>query len=118
MAPGRMGITCWSTSSPALRQQRHQNSDRGKTEAGDARSLGHRICSRRPAETGPILLHMLDLKPETGFDFPDDPWKWDGWSKYRAASPYERLCFAPNARPNEEQILQHASALMRWWQRK
>ena len=61
---------------------------------------------------------MLDLKPETGFDFPDDPWKWDGWSKYKAANPYERLCFAPNAKPNDEQIQQHSTALMRWWQRK
>jgi hypothetical protein len=70
------------------------------------------------AESASPLLQMLDLKPETGFDFPDDPLKWDGWSKYRAANPYERLCFAPNAKPNEEQILQHSTALMRWWQRK
>ena len=51
-------------------------------------------------------------------DFPDDPLKWDGWSNYKAENPYERLCFAPNARPNEEQIQQHCTALMQWWQKK
>ena len=61
---------------------------------------------------------MLDLKTETALDFPDDPLKWDGWSKYKADNPYERLCFEPNARPNNEQIQQRSTALMRWWQKK
>ena len=61
---------------------------------------------------------MLDLKTQTSFDFPDDPLKWDGWSKYKAENPYERLCFDPKAKPSEEQIQQHSTALMRWWQKK
>lgn len=61
---------------------------------------------------------MLDLKTTTSIDFPDDPLKWDGWSKYKAENPYERLCFAPNAKPNEEQIQLHCTALMQWWQKK
>jgi formylglycine-generating enzyme required for sulfatase activity len=61
---------------------------------------------------------MLDLKPKTSFEFPDDPLKWDGWSKYKAENPYERLCFDPKAKPSEEEIQQRSTALMRWWQRK
>ena len=61
---------------------------------------------------------MLDLKANPSLNFPDDPLKWDGWSKYKADNFYERLCFAPNARPNEEQIQQHCRALMQWWQKK
>jgi hypothetical protein len=61
---------------------------------------------------------MLDLKTNPSLDFPDDPLKWDGWSKYNSDNPYERLCFAPNARPNAEQIQQHCTALMQWWQKK
>jgi formylglycine-generating enzyme required for sulfatase activity len=64
------------------------------------------------------LAAMLDLKTDTSFDFPDDPLKWDGWSKYKADNPYERLCFDPKAKPSEEQIQLHSTALMRWWQRK
>src|SRR2546423_6454097 len=61
---------------------------------------------------------MLDLKTQPSLDFPDDPLKWDGWSKYKAENPYERLCFDPRARPNEDQIQQHCTALMQWWQKK
>jgi hypothetical protein len=50
--------------------------------------------------------------------FPDDPRKWDGWNKYRAESPYERLCLDPNANPTDEQIQQHCAALLQWWQNK
>ncbi len=51
-------------------------------------------------------------------DFPDDPRKWDGWSKYRGDNPYERLCLDPRAHPTEEQIQQHCAALLQWWQNK
>ena len=61
---------------------------------------------------------MLDLKPKPSLDFPDDPLKWDGWSKYSAENPYERLCFDPKAKPSDEEIQQRSTALMRWWQKK
>ena len=44
--------------------------------------------------------------------------KWDGWSKYRAENPYERLCLDPAARPTEEDIHQHCTALLNWWRKK
>ena len=61
---------------------------------------------------------MLDVKAKPSLDFPDDPLKWDGWSKYKADNLYERLCFDPKANPSEEQIQQHCTALMQWWQKK
>lgn len=51
-------------------------------------------------------------------DFPDDPRKWDGWSKYRAENPYERLCLDRAANPSDEQIQQHCVALLQWWKNK
>jgi sulfatase modifying factor 1 len=50
--------------------------------------------------------------------FPDDPRKWDGWSKYHAENPYERLCLDRHANPTEEQIQRHCAALLQWWQNK
>jgi len=50
--------------------------------------------------------------------FPDDPRKWDGWSKYRAANPYERLCLDQHANPTREEIQQRSAALLQWWQNK
>jgi len=50
--------------------------------------------------------------------FPDDPRKWDGWSKYRADSPYERLCLDQDANPTSEEIQQRCAALLQWWQTK
>jgi formylglycine-generating enzyme required for sulfatase activity len=50
--------------------------------------------------------------------FPDDPRKWDGWSKYRADSPYERLCLDAESEPSDELIQQHCVALLQWWQSK
>src|SRR4051812_9604826 len=50
--------------------------------------------------------------------FPDDPRKWDGWSKYGADNPYERLCLDAAENPTEEQIQQHCAALLQWWQNK
>jgi formylglycine-generating enzyme required for sulfatase activity len=61
---------------------------------------------------------MPQLQADPSLDFPDDPLKWDGWSKYKADNPYERLCFAPKARPNDEQIQAHCAALTQWWQKK
>jgi formylglycine-generating enzyme required for sulfatase activity len=65
-----------------------------------------------------MLSSSPDLKTKPLVDFPDDPLKWDGWNKYKAENPYERLCFAPNANPTDEQIQQRSTALMRWWQKK
>jgi formylglycine-generating enzyme len=50
--------------------------------------------------------------------FPDDPRKWDGWSKYQADNPYERLCLDRHADPSDDQIQQHCAALLQWWQNK
>jgi formylglycine-generating enzyme required for sulfatase activity len=49
---------------------------------------------------------------------PDDPHKWDGWSKYKSPNLYERLCLDPRANPSNELIEQHCRELMRWWQKK
>ena len=51
-------------------------------------------------------------------DFPDDPLKWDGWSKYKAENLYERLCLDARAKPDDEEIHQHCTALVQWWQKK
>jgi formylglycine-generating enzyme required for sulfatase activity len=62
---------------------------------------------------------MLAVKPTaTSCDFPDDPRKWDGWSKYRADNPYERLCLDARTTPTDEQIHQHCTALLQWWKNK
>ncbi|MEY2518597.1 MAG: hypothetical protein QOF24_356 [Verrucomicrobiota bacterium] len=61
---------------------------------------------------------MFDLKAPPSLDFPDDPLKWDGWSKYKAENPYERLCLDPRAKPGDEEIQRHCTALMQWWQKK
>ena len=49
---------------------------------------------------------------------PDDPNKWDGWSKYNSPNLYERLCLDPRANPTNEIIEEHCRELMRWWQKK
>jgi len=49
---------------------------------------------------------------------PDDPQKWDGWSKYKSPNYYERLCLDPRANPTNELIEEHCRELMRWWQKK
>lgn len=49
---------------------------------------------------------------------PDDPQKWDGWSKYKSPNLYERLCLDPRANPSNEIIEEHCRELMRWWQKK
>jgi formylglycine-generating enzyme required for sulfatase activity len=49
---------------------------------------------------------------------PDDPNKWEGWSNYRSANFYERLCLDPRANPSNELIEERCRELLRWWQRK
>jgi formylglycine-generating enzyme required for sulfatase activity len=67
---------------------------------------------------GKFRLAMLDLKSKPSLDFPDDPLKWDGWSKYKADNFYERLCLDPKSKPDDEEIQQHCAALLNWWQKK
>ena len=49
---------------------------------------------------------------------PDDPRKWDGWSKYKSSNLYERLCLDPQDNPSNELIEGHCRELLRWWQKK
>jgi len=49
---------------------------------------------------------------------PDDPHKWDGWSKYKSVNPYERLCLDSQQNPTNELIEEHCRELLRWWQKK
>jgi formylglycine-generating enzyme required for sulfatase activity len=61
---------------------------------------------------------MLDVEAKPSLDVPDDPLKWDGWDKYNADNPYERLCLDPKSKPDDEQIHRHCAALLQWWQKK
>ena len=60
------------------------------------------------------------LKPTVSFPIPlpDDPRKWDGWSRYNSPNPYERLCLDPRTNPSNELIEEHFRELLRWWQKK
>ena len=49
---------------------------------------------------------------------PDDPRKWDGWSRYKSKNLYERLCLDPRTNPSNELIEEHCRELLRWWQKK
>ena len=61
---------------------------------------------------------MMQLEERFPVPLPDDPYKWDGWSKYKSPNFYERLCLDPRANPSNELIEQHCRELMRWWQKK
>jgi formylglycine-generating enzyme required for sulfatase activity len=61
---------------------------------------------------------MMQLEGTLPVPLPDDPYKWDGWSKYKSPNFYERLCLDPRANPSNELIEQHCRELMRWWQKK
>ena len=61
---------------------------------------------------------MPAVHPNSSFLFPDNPRKWDGWSKYRSDNLYERLCLDPRSNPNDEQIQLHCSGLLQWWKHK
>jgi formylglycine-generating enzyme required for sulfatase activity len=49
---------------------------------------------------------------------PDDPRKWDGWSRYDSDDYYLRLCLVQEARPSNELIEEHSRQLLVWWQKK
>src|SRR5438309_4200686 len=61
---------------------------------------------------------MMQLDAQFPVPLPDDPQKWDGWSKYKSRNFYERLCLDPRANPSNEVIEEHCRELMRWWQKK
>src|SRR6187549_3199573 len=61
---------------------------------------------------------MVQVKTDFPVPLPDDPKKWDGWSKYKSPNLYERLCLDPRANPSNEIIEEHCRELMRWWQKK
>jgi formylglycine-generating enzyme required for sulfatase activity len=61
---------------------------------------------------------MMQLEGNFPVPLPDDPQKWDGWSKYKSPNFYERLCLDPRANPSNELIEEHCRELMRWWQKK
>ena len=62
----------------------------------------------------------MTSKCEVSFPLPlpDDPKKWDGWTKYKSSNLYERLCLDPRANPSNEVIEEHCRELLRWWQKK
>jgi len=61
---------------------------------------------------------MLDVSVAFPLPLPDDPNKWDGWSKYNSSNLYERLCLDPQENPTNEAIEEHCRELLRWWQKK
>ncbi|MBA3883053.1 MAG: SUMF1/EgtB/PvdO family nonheme iron enzyme [Chthoniobacterales bacterium] len=61
---------------------------------------------------------MLDVSINFSLPLPDDPNKWDGWSKYKSPNLYERLCLDPHENPSDAVIEEHCRELMRWWQKK
>ena len=61
---------------------------------------------------------MLDVSGNFPVPLPDDPRKWDGWSKYKSPNLYERLCLNPRENPSNEEIEEHCRELLRWWQKK
>ncbi len=61
---------------------------------------------------------MIEVKIEFPLPLPDDPRKWDGWSKYKSPNPYERLCLDPQEQPTNETIETHCRELLLWWQKK
>jgi formylglycine-generating enzyme required for sulfatase activity len=62
----------------------------------------------------------MTAKQELGFPIPlpDDPKKWNGWTKYKSPNFYERLCLDARTNPSNEMIEEHCRELMRWWQKK
>src|ERR1700756_536057 len=74
--------------------------------------------ARRRAWAPSRWCSMMQLEGSFPVPLPDDPYKWDGWSKYKSPNLYERLCLDPRANPSNELIEQHCRELMRWWQKK
>ena len=60
------------------------------------------------------------LQPAVTFPLPlpDDPRKWDGWSRYNSPNLYERLCLDPRSNPSDAVIEEHFHTLLLWWQKK
>ena len=59
------------------------------------------------------------LKPVSfPIPLPDDPRKWDGWSRYNSPDPYERLGLDPRSNPSNELVEEHFRSLLMWWQKK
>ena len=60
------------------------------------------------------------LQPAMNFPIPlpDDPRKWDGWSRYNSPDLYERLCLDPHTHPSNELIEERFRELLLWWQKK
>jgi formylglycine-generating enzyme required for sulfatase activity len=60
------------------------------------------------------------IKPAMNFPFPlpDDPRKWDGWSRDNSPDLYERLCLDPRTNPSNELIEERFRELLLWWQKK
>ncbi len=60
------------------------------------------------------------LSPMVSFPIPlpDDPRKWDGWSRYNSPDPYERLGLDPQTNPSNELIEERFHELLLWWQKK
>ncbi len=61
---------------------------------------------------------MVSVNASFPLPLPDDPNKWDGWSKYKSTNFYERLCLDPDEQPTNETIETHCRELLRWWQKK
>src|ERR1043166_4411787 len=61
---------------------------------------------------------MMQLEAGFPVPLPDDPQKWDGWSKYKSPNLYERLCLDHRSNPSNEIIEEHCRELLRWWQKK
>src|SRR5580765_1816684 len=61
---------------------------------------------------------MVGVNVRFPLPLPDDPNKWNGWSKYKSPNFYERLCLDPEDQPTDELIEEHCRELMRWWQKK
>ena len=61
---------------------------------------------------------MLEVNLQFPLPLPDDPKKWDGWTKYKSPNYYERLCLDQRENPTSEKIEEHCRELLRWWQKK
>lgn len=88
---------------------------------GAKRSAGGTESARKAEIVPPAAATTPDLPPAKTAsrpDFPDDPRKWDGWRQYHAKNFYERLCLDPRQNPTDEQIQQHCTVLLSWWQKK
>src|ERR1043166_5446998 len=61
--------------------------------------------SARPRVWAPSRwCEMMQFEGSFPVPLPDDPYKWDGWSKYKSPNFYERLCLDPRANRSNELI--------------